>query len=101
MDADLSHHPKFIPTMIEYPYLYWDDRNKPAAISSLEAGTAQMAVWRGGVSWENWPAELPTSSQNSHWEWIAVISQAALDFTSGKNIKIQGVFGAADGQHKN
>jgi hypothetical protein len=50
MDADLSHHPKFIPKMIEYPYLYPDDRNKPAAISSLEADTAQMAVWRGGVS---------------------------------------------------
>ena len=92
--------PQIHPPNDKVPHPNSDGRPKPAAISSQEADTGQMAAWRDGVSWENWPAGPPTLSPSSHLGWTAAISQGALGFTNGKEHMIQRMSRVADGQHK-
>jgi glycosyltransferase involved in cell wall biosynthesis len=58
MDADLSHHPKYIPVMIEYKSIHLGDNYKQELILLQELDIKEMEVLKDGVFIENLPAEL-------------------------------------------
>jgi dolichol-phosphate mannosyltransferase len=50
MDADLSHHPKYIPIMIEYFLPHLDDRFRPTRTLLQAVGTEKTEELRAGAS---------------------------------------------------
>lgn len=81
MDADLSHHPKYIPVMIEYNPTKTENKNKAMQISWQVVATVPMEELKDGNLRESWQAEQRILLQNLHLVMNAVISQEVLDST--------------------
>jgi hypothetical protein len=60
MDADLSHHPKYIPVMIEYINIEIESRSVRVQILYQGVDIEKMEVFKDGVSIENLPVEQLT-----------------------------------------
>lgn len=89
MDADLSHHPKYIPTMIECSSFDSGLKNGLELILSQAVATERTEELRAGAFSGSLPAERPISSPSLCYRSIAAILQAAFDCIKSKEDFIQ------------